>query len=467
MMSKLRARFVLVALVGLSLVASIAPSAQAGPPSVSDQILDAIRFRSSLGLSVDPVLLDRAAKGAGDVSNRRWGVALTDGEAAEVTRRSLIPEKIGSALAKAASRSDFAGAFLDNASGGQPVMLFSSREGSDLQAQLQSVVSDEIALTTRTVSRSLVDLEQLRSRVNSDSDWFKASGIELISTGIDTQNNALLVGIVGPTTSAREQVEARFGPGVVVRSDDYAFADACTVISCWPQKGGIKLFPVNKPTAICTSGFVVRYGNPVGYGLLTAGHCVKINGMGNYAHLPTKVVGSPTPHTYIANAVADAVVIKMNVEPPPTNTLNYYVWEDNITHAASRVSPNAELVQGSPVCMYGWGMKDKEPATNGRKCGIITVPNVVRPSCEDVNKTKCIDIQHQFEVNYDTHPGDSGGPVSTGNSSVVGLVTDSVKDGTGARSWFSSVDWAMSAIDNVAGGTRWRVCLSPTCTSFW
>jgi hypothetical protein len=467
-MSKPRTVRVLGALFALSVVASVTPASGAGDGvSLESAIADAARFRASLGLSVDPDLLQRGASGASDVSNRRWGVPLTDQEAAEVTRRSLIPERIAPTLAAAGSRADFGGAYLDHTAGGQPILLFAGTGADEFRASRPGTSDSEVTVLTRSVARSLADLERLRTRLHGDSAWFDEAGIELVSSGIDTQNNVLLVGIRGLSDEIRSRLAGRYGPGLAYREDEPSLADACTVNSCWPQKGGIKLFPVNNASRICTSGFTVRYGSPIQYGLLTAGHCVKINGNGNYAHLAAKVVGTPTPHTYLVNAVADAVVIKMNAEPPPTNTLNYFVWEDDITHAVSRVSPNAELVQGSPVCMYGWGMKAQEPATAGRKCGTITVPDVIRPSCEDVNKTICRNIQHQYETNYDTHPGDSGGPVSTGISSAVGLVTDSVKDGTGNRSWFSTVDWAMSAIDNVAGGVRWRVCLNATCTTFW
>ncbi len=238
--------------------------------------------------------------------------------------------------------------------------------------------------------------------------------------------------------------------------------------SCWPQKGGIKIFPTANPATICTTGFTARYGSPVGYGLLTAGHCTKVGGTGNWAHSSTHVIGTPTPNTYHSGASADAVVIKENSAAPPTSALNYFLWEDDVTHAISRVAPLSEQVQGEPVCMQGWGTRSLDTSTKGRQCGTITVPDQDRPSCLDTAKTNCVTMHHLYEVNYDTHPGDSGGPVSTGCCTADGLVTDSLKDSpTANRSWYSTIVWAMDEIDNVSGGVRWRVCLNSTCTNYY
>jgi hypothetical protein len=344
---------------------------------------------------------------------------------------------------------------------------------ADVAAEREAVAARTAAGATydvRTADLSLRELERLRGAIDGERDWFKSIGSELIATSLDTRNNALLVGVSNYTAAIGGAVQARFGTHVRVGPDSPSVADACTVNSCWPQKGGIRVWPTADHDRICTTGFIVRYGNPVGYGLLTAGHCIKGGWTGNWAH-NSHVIGKPTPHTYYAGKSADAAVIKMTVENPPTTTLNYYLWEDDDVRAINRVAPHAEQTQGSPVCMQGYGMRKFNPANNGRKCGTITAEHANRPSCLDTRKTDCVMMHNLYEMSFDTHPGDSGGPVTTGCCTADGLVTDSEWDddpnNVPNRSWYSTIVWSMSEIDNVTGGVRWRVCLNATCTNYY
>ena len=457
-------RLGLAAVILGTLVWTGAPRADADD-TVAKEIAAAARFRAEMAFAADTDLLIRMQSDLN--ANRTWAVPLRKVEAAAVSRRAALPEQATDALTWAESQASYAGSFIDHAAGGVLVVQFADPDLADDVAAVLAL-SDASAIDVRQAARSIADLERLRVSVHDSRDWFAAIGAELISTGIDTRNNVLLIGVRGMTSDVEAAVMAQFGGGVSVRDDDYSVADACTVNSCWPQKGGIKLFPVSNSARKCTSGFTVRYGSPVQYGLLTAGHCVVLGGTGNYAHQSDHIVGKPTPHTYHANAHADAVVIKMSSSAPPSSGLNYWVWEDNDTNAVSRVAPHSEQVQGAPVCMQGWGTRNDDPDTKGRQCGTITVPHTERPSCLDTAKTNCVMMQDMYEMSFDTHPGDSGGPVSTGCCTAVGLVTDSEKDGENAnRSWYSTIVWSISEIDNVSGGVRWRVCLNSTCTSYW
>ena len=461
-------RLAMTAMLALSFAASGATTATATGDATPAANLDVAtaRFRQEMSLPADPVLI--ATLAADSRSNRTWSVPLTDAEAAEVSRRAALPEQASAALAWASAQPSYAGSYIDHAAGGVLVVQFADPNITAERLAVASRVATGATVEVRPASASLADLEVIRASVEADRGWFASISAELISTGIDTRNNALLIGVLGYSAAVDKEVRVRFGTHALVRDDDYSFADACTVNSCWPQKGGIKIYPTASTGTICTTGFTVRYGNPIQYGLLTAGHCVKVGGTGNWAHSSSHIIGTPTPHTYRSGASADAVVIKENSAAPPTSTLNYFVWEDDTLYAINRVAPHSEQVQGSPVCMQGWGTRDKSPATKGRQCGTITVPDTDRPSCLDPAKTNCVTMHHLYEMSFDTHPGDSGGPVSTGCCTADGLVTDSQKDSASAnRSWYSTIIWAMSEIDNVTGGVRWRVCLNSTCTSYY
>lgn len=459
----------IAAALTLSFAASgSAPAGATETATSSASALDAAtaRFRQEMHLPADPTLIAQLA--ADPDSNREWAVPLTNAEAAEVSRRAALPEQASAALEWASAQPSYAGSYIDHAAGGVLVFQFADADVTAERAVVVSRASSRATVDVRSTTASLTDLEVIRTSVYADRDWFSSIGAELISTGIDTKNNALLIGVLGYSAVVETDVRARFGAHVLVRDDDYSLADACTVNSCWPQKGGIQIYPTGSPGRKCTTGFTVRYGSPIQYGLLTAGHCVKAGGTGTWEHSSSHVIGTPTPHTYHSGASADAVVIKENSASPPTNTLNYFVWEDDTVRAISRVAPHSEQVQGSPVCMQGWGTRANNPATKGRQCGTITVPDTDRPSCLDPAKTDCVTMHHLYEMSFDTHPGDSGGPVSTGCCTADGLVTDSLKDSpTANRSWYSTIIWSMSEIDNVAGGVRWRVCLNATCTSYY
>lgn len=449
----------------LLVFALMTPGAAGVEPTLED-ISDAIRFREPFGLRTDPGFLSRTS----ELTNHDWGVPLTESEAAEIARRADLPRRLTDPLSWAYTHPDFAGAYMDHDAGGLVVIQFKAADISRLTTAVVARAPAGSPIDVRSAARSRADLEAVRAQIYADADWFKASGLELISTAIAPTRNALRVGIRGATETASELLGERYGPAVYVIDDDYSVLDACTVDACWPQKGGIKVFPRAAPAKICTSGFGVRFGSPVQYGLLTAGHCIKLGGAGTYAHsnAAAQSIGTPTGHTYFANATADAAIIKMNAPGIPIpSTLNYYVFQNEDTNAVSRVAPLSEQIAGAPVCMSGWGTWHDIAGSLGNTCGQIVIADQIRNSCEDAAKLICQPIQHQYEMNFDTRGGDSGGPISVGVSTAIGLLTDSVKDGTGNRSWYSPLVWAMPAIDALPNEGRWRVCLNATCTAFW
>jgi hypothetical protein len=128
--------------------------------------------------------MNRAAAGAPEFNNGTWGVPLTDAEADEASRRAELPEKVGVALARANLRPDYAGAYLDHANNGMPVLLFATSDVESVRDSLRPFANGE-PFETRSAARSLADLERIRVTVESDRSWFKGIGVTLVSTGID------------------------------------------------------------------------------------------------------------------------------------------------------------------------------------------------------------------------------------------------------------------------------------------
>ncbi len=171
------------------------------------------RFRAAVDLPASASLMAQLASDPS--ADRTWAVPLTTAEAAEVSRRAALPAQAAAAIAWASGQPTYAGAYIDHAAGGVLVFMFADPDVSAERAAVASRAPVATTLDVRTASASLSDLESLRGAVNADRDWFGAVGVALVSTGMDTANNALLVGVDPYSSTVDAAVHARFGPHVL------------------------------------------------------------------------------------------------------------------------------------------------------------------------------------------------------------------------------------------------------------
>lgn len=457
-----RTRRVQVVLAGAMLtiaMASVVPASGATSPT-ADDIADALRFRTGLGLQSDLDYIRSAAADGAGFPDREWGVPLSRSEAAEVSRRVAVQLAKSDATVYAKNLPGSAGVYTDQMDGGVPVFLFVGDANSHV-AEIESRLPAGTRFRVESVSRSTADLEEIRAAVDAAKPALLKQGIDVILTGIDTPANRLMLGVNGLTPAAEKVLRERFGDGIAVRDERPGVADACTFTSCWPPKGGFKVTGVSGFG--CTSGFVAsRENNPNSLALLTAGHCSWVNGGAgkNFTHNGV-VIGPSTGHSFVNGADADEVFITINANNNPP-AKNLYIDTPPDTHALTVVVETANQDVNDVICRTG--------ITSNKDCGQIVLENVTNQSCVTKNNVvTCKNIDHTWEVNFDSAGGDSGGPYHVGITTGFGIHIHS--DGPpdyapGNRGWYSPLGWVRTEHFN-RNGVFYSFCTSASCNTHW
>ena len=267
------------------------------------------------------------------------------------------------------------------------------------------------------VARSTAELEALQERINADLRGGDLRALGVTSTAIDARANAVVVGAAVATDQLRAELAARYGAGVqLVFEAPAQGGDACTTRdNCLPAKGGIEIVSTYNGNN-CTTGFMVRVANDNAVRVLTAGHCVgKTGGTGTSRKWRSHGIdlGWSEFATWTDGADADAGIINPYPEVLSGDRNLAYAAASNDIRSIHGWKATAEQVQGSLIC--------RAAAVSDYVCGTI----------ELTNRTKDVDgrtIDHQWVVDFDACPGDSGAPYLVGDigwgihsDSTVGL----------------------------------------------
>jgi hypothetical protein len=242
-----------------------------------------------------------------------------------------------------------------------------------------------------------------------------------VSVGIDVARNTVAVGVEGPMDGTEQSLRTTFGSAVDIRPGEPAQLDTCSSMSyCWPLKGGIRMYLTGDTIKKCTTGFLVRRNDNDDLMALTAGHCLAINNMSGsdtwgHAMTPTGAGNFGWEQAYVWSeyARADVGLVKLNASAVSAlagaskNVVHHADPSTNLSVVA--VTSNANQKVGDMVCRMGWGTWDD--TGQGKSCGTITVVDETNLSC-DVDNDPCYHIQHTWKVNFDSLPGDSGGPIT-------------------------------------------------------
>jgi Trypsin len=452
-------------LVGWLLLVS-APAVGAGPVDAasvaveSDVIDHAIRFRSSVYLNADLRYVERSFEDKEEFADSEtWGVPVTAAEGKELQRRVDIQEAIDATSTWADRTFDsYAGTWIDQSRGGLPVLFFKQPEPTLLE-ELGRHLPNGIAIETRAVSRSWDDLQSLQDRIEAQRDRLPMNGIPLISTGIDTKSNTVLVGLEPVSESAVEAIRRAFGEGITFRDDksgSHFDAGPYCWQDCLPEKGGIGIYNQQHTAWKCTTGFSVRVTTGTDYhGLVTAGHCdvtaagdhgIGDNWMHTVSGAPDEGVSEIVNDTWYNGADADVGLSDYFSVPSDLNA--FVAWNTGAVNQLTSLASSQP--QDGIVTAFAYA--------SGRRVGTITVPNVTRSSDVPGIATKSID--HQWEVNFDSIPGDSGGPYFSG-SQGYGIHVDSL-DPADHRGWYSTLWWARGEYMSRHGVT-FDYCLTNSC----
>jgi hypothetical protein len=432
---------------------SLAPGAAAGGgPAARTDVDQAVSFRGRMGFRSDPAFV-ATTFADGHFRLGKWGVPLDPAESAEVDRRAEVQRGSGKALRAAAKEGGAAGAYFDQAAGGAPVFLTSGDVGR-LRAAVRGKLPAGVAARFERVRFSTVDLEALQSRVNRDLEAGRLVDLGVTSTAIDARGNSVVVGVAVASDQVRAALAARFGAGLAVVAEapsQGGDAGCASRKSCPPAKGGIQIDSTYNGFA-CTIGFMVRVAGDNEPRLLTAGHCVtKTGGTGTSRKWRHDGVdyGWSEISTWTSGSDADAGIINpTSAAISGARNLAYAASSSDI-QSITGFKATAEQIQGSLLCRAG--------AISNYVCGTV----------ELTNRTKDVDgrtIDHQWVVDFDACPGDSGAPYLVGGT-AWGIHTDST---TGCepgknQAWYSPIGWVLDVL--AAAGHPVSLCTEASCGS--
>lgn len=374
---------------------------------------------------------------------------LTAGEAAEVERRVEAQQRIDPAVRWAHEADiDFAGAWIDQTAGGRAFFLV--KRGSDGVDELRRRLPTGVDIEIRLGDRSWDELVALQDAILAEQERLIASGIPILTTGIHTPSNSVLVGLETHDPQHAEELDRLFGPGLTYREHGPIRLDTCPWTDCLPAKGGLYITSSQQGNK-CTSGFMVKAtsGSTNYHALVTAGHCFYAGGINDpgigddwthYTNASGFVkLGDAERSTWYDNSSADVGLIRLSSIPSVRNQFVAYSSGSDRLRSLTGWASNADQQVGEYICRMG-GNRD-----SGRDCGFMTVVNAsTRES--PVSGVGSKTILHQNEAAFDSLPGDSGGSVFVG-STAYGTHTHST-DAAPFRSWFTTIDWGRSTYQN-------------------
>jgi hypothetical protein len=459
-MRRLAVAVCLVALLGAGVPMNrpvLATEIDEGPP-VGDRVVDqAQRNRQTFGFQSDRAFVLRSYADRTVFADHEWGMPLTKAEAVEVARRVAVQHAIDPAgnWAFESAPETFAGKWIDQAADGRAVFMVV--KGADAtRAGIAARMPGEIAYDVQWVTRSWDDLVATQETIDAAQPELAAAGIEIISTGIHTPSNSVLVGLPERDPTVERKLVDRFGDGLTFRTDVPATADSCPWTNCLPVKGGMRITsgPINNP---CTAGWMVRVDGY--FAILTAGHCFRAGGDSGYGDNWTHVdggvetkIGDALRETWYNEAGADVGLIKLTRIPTDRNDFVAYSSGDTRIRSATDVAADSEQDIGEYICRMGSNTKP------GRLCGFLVTLNVRKPS-KTYFGTRY--IRHQNEIAIDSLGGDSGGSVFSGPE-AYGTHTHSTDPPASPLSWYSTINQANIEYSS-RHGSIFTVCTTTAC----
>jgi hypothetical protein len=414
-----------------------------GEPTSLEQ---AIAFRTTFGLQANAAFVQASLDSPKDFPNHMYGVPLSLAEAADMDHRTDVQFAVDPAIIYAVTLPESGGAYMDQLHGGEPVFL-TTGDVEAFRSKVDPLVPDEIAFRVEKVAFSRAELNSIRDKVAASFKSLQEAGLDVHSVGIKVSTNSVLVGVRGLDEAATERLVQQFGPAISTREDPTRHLDACTSrVVCPPLKGGIKIYETNHTTNICTAGFIVKLEGTTTLRVLTAGHCIELSvgqiGAG-WSHNGTQF-GTAKTETWGQGSDADAGLMSVSGLTGDRN-LVYASSSSDIRHITGYLVNSAQN-EGDGVCRSG--------RTTLYLCGEI----VVEDATFDVDGK---DIDHQWEVNFDASPGDSGASMIWANS-ALGIHTDSTAaDPPGGHGWYSPFGWVLTKLNNY--GTPITLCWTTTC----
>lgn len=452
--------------------ASVAGATPAATPE-SDEIAYARELRIQLGLPADDATLIKAGSDQPGYVMSSLGIPLTIAEAAEADRRIRVQVGLDDAIAIAESSPAFAGAWIDQQSGGRVVFQFAGGDAKT-EGMLPTALPAEATYETRDVKDSLRTIQERGDAILADLDELSKLGVDVTGVGLDIPGNRTSVTLTTATQSATGLLHQRYGDRLLIKEGGVAAADACPETGCTPLKAGIGMLGKGGGWP-CTVGYLARRTDvsPDVFVIVTAGHCVQYgsgtsgdpwtHGSVNLGYGIYSPTGSGRIETYFNNSSGDVGLISIFSGTLPT-TKNQVLQDDSpvvIRNITSWKAWNQQLV-GSVVCRMG--------RTTGKQCGTISDNDEAKIS--KVGGISSATIQHTVVYGRDADGGDSGGTmfvsVNDPEGSYVVLYGTHVHsdDGyvsSGGHGWYTPVDRGIAQMQSSHSPLQLHACTSSSC----
>jgi hypothetical protein len=208
----------------------------------------------------------------------------------------------------------------------------------------------------------------------------------------------------------------------------------------------------------CTTGWIGRRSDTSGLVIVTAGHCIELNGgeFDDWKHNGVKL-GDALKETWANGALADVGLTSVVSASAPSTRNQVLATPNTGIRQITSFRVSGLQHEGDALCRVG--------ATSGRTCGTLTKYDVTNPSC-NASGSVCRNILHTNEMSFDSLGGDSGGPVfqySPTPGYVIGYGTHVHSDvPSKPRSWFSAIGWGTTAYAAMFPYT-YSVCVTSSC----
>lgn len=201
---------------GPSDVTSTAPfaSAVAGGSPSKEQVDDAVRLRTSLGLRADRRFVEALFSDAAAVERGNASAYLMPLTAQELdrltTQKRTADEIIGEVLGYAGTvRGAWAGLYIERPSG--DVIASFKRPIAPHEEALKPLLAMNAPLRLVEVEYSLIELDRLRDKIHDDLSWLSSVDADLLQLGVSEVTNRVTFVIRSARPDIVDVIHARYG----------------------------------------------------------------------------------------------------------------------------------------------------------------------------------------------------------------------------------------------------------------
>lgn len=332
------------------------------------------------------------------------------------------------------ARPTFAGLYIDRQAN-DVVDVATTGAVDEYNAALATYASQLVRFRVRTVTYSLTELKTVQSKIESDFKSLCAADVPIVAVGVDVVANRVRITLTRLDSAQATSLQSTYGPRIeLVQGEEPHFATCVSRQNCGsPIKGGIEI--QDAYGTICTSGFISRDISYAGAAyVLTAGHCININGLGvTWLHNGSSI-GSASSEFYSNGSNVDAGYITLSTTASPGNQV--FASSTSDIRSISSWNLNSQQTVGSTICRSG--------RTSGYTCG----------SVDQTDQTVYVSgilIYHMWRTSFASAGGDSGGSMIYGNAGL-GVLSAT----TSSNSYYSTLEW----IYDTTGKT---ICTSSGC----